>query len=188
MSTPHSFWRKTKMLKSSNLARWIEENAIQADLIKLPVHTSTVEDAAQAVGTSPSQIVKTLLFLVNGEPVVAIACGTSHINRRTIAAYFGVGRKRVKLADAEDVLEVTGYPVGAVPPFGLRQQVQTLIDPRVLEHTEVHAGGGAIDTLVRISPTEIVRVTRAVVLDLLGTSQENNPSDHRGRNSPFVPR
>ena len=162
------------MLESSNLACWIEENAIQADLIKLSVHTPTVDDAAQAVGTSPSQIVKTLLFLVNGEPVVAITCGTSRIDRRAIAAYFEVGRKRVKLAGAEAVLEVTGYPVGAVPPFGLRQQVQTLIDPRVLEHTEVYAGGGAIDALLRISPTEIVRVTGAVVLDLLGTAQENS--------------
>jgi Cys-tRNA(Pro) deacylase len=167
------------MLESSNLARWIEENAIQADLIKLSVRTRTVEDAAQAVGTSPSQIVKTLLFLINGEPVVAITCGTSRIDRRTIAAHFGVGRKRVKLADAEAVLEVTGYPVGAVPPFGLRQQIQTLIDPRVLEHAEVYAGGGAIDSLLRISPTEIVRVTEAVELDLLGTSREDDQSGHR---------
>ena len=176
------------MLESSKLARWIEENAIQAELIKLSVHTPTVEDAAQAVRTSPSQIVKTLLFLINGEPVVAITCGTSRIDRRTIAAYFEVGRKRVKLADAEAVLEMTGYPVGAVPPFGLRQQIQTLIDPSVLEHPEVYAGGGAIDTLLRISPTEIVRVTGAVVLDLLGTSQENNQSELGRGNSPFVPR
>ena len=156
------------MPESSNLAGWIEENAVQADLIKLSVHTPTVEDAAKAVGTSPSQIVKTLLFFVDGEPVVAIACGTSRVDRRTIAAYFGVGRKRVKLAGAEAVLEMTGYPVGAVPPFGLKQQIQTLIDPRVLEHVEVYAGGGAIDSLLRISPGEIARVTGAVVLDLLG--------------------
>jgi Cys-tRNA(Pro) deacylase len=156
------------MLESSNLAGWIEENTIQADLIKLAVHTPTVEDAAKAVGTSPSQIVKTLLFTVEGKPVVAIACGTSRVDRRTIAAYFGVGRKRVKLAGAEAVLEITGYPVGAVPPFGLKHQIQTLIDPRVMEHSEVYAGGGAIDCLLRISPGEIVRVTGAVVMDLLG--------------------
>jgi Cys-tRNA(Pro) deacylase len=156
------------MLESSNLAVWIEENAIQADLIKLSVRTPTVEDAAEAVGTSPSQIVKTLLFIVDGKPLVAIACGTSRVDRRTIAAYFGVGRKRVKLAGAETVLEMTGYPVGAVPPFGLKQQIQTFIDPRVLEHAEVYAGGGAIDSLLRISPGEIARVTGAVVLDLLG--------------------
>jgi Cys-tRNA(Pro) deacylase len=160
------------MLDSSSLAGSIEENAIQANLIKLSVHTPTVEDAAKAVGTSPSQIVKTLLFLVAGEPLVAIASGTSRVDRRTIAAYFGIGRKRVKLAGAEAVLELTGYPVGAVPPFGLKRQIQTLIDPRVLEHAEVYAGGGAIDSLLRISPDEIVRVTGAVVLDLLGTAKE----------------
>ncbi len=162
------------MPESSNLAEWIEENTIQADLIKLPVHTPTVKDAAKAVGTSPSQIIKPLVFTVDGEPVVAIACGTSRVDRRAIATYFGVGRKRVKLAGAEAVLEMTGYPVGAVPPFGLKQEMQTFIDPRVLEHKEVYAGGGAIDSLLRISPGEIVRVTGAVVLDLLGATWANS--------------
>lgn len=161
------------MLESSNLSKWIDENTIQADLIKLAVLTPTVEDAAKAVGTSPSQIVKTLLFIVDDKPVVAIACGTSRVDRRTIAAYFSVGRKRVKLADAEAVLEITGYPVGAVPPFGLKQHIQTFIDPRVMEHVEVYAGGGAIDCLLRISPGEIARATGAIVLDLLGEAPES---------------
>ena len=155
------------MLKSSDLARWIEKYAIRAELITLPVSTLTVEDAAQAVGTSPARIVKSLLFLIDGKPVVAIACGTSRIDRRSIAAYFGVGRKRVKLADAKTVLEVTGYPVGAVPPFGQRQSWPTLIDHRVLDHTEVYTGGGEIDTLLRVAPAEITRVTGAIELDLL---------------------
>jgi Cys-tRNA(Pro) deacylase len=156
------------MSNSLDLARWIEEHAIRAELIKLPVHTPTVEDAARAVNAPVERIAKTLLFLVEDKPVVAIACGTSRIDRRLIAAYFGVGRKRVKLADAETVMEITGYLVGAVPPFGLRQQLSTLIDCRVMEQTEVYAGGGAIDTLLRISPKEIVRVAGAIVLDLIG--------------------
>jgi len=156
------------MLKSSDLARWIERQEIRAELISLPVNTLTVEDAARAVGTSPARIVKSLIFLINGNPVVAIACGTSRVDRRPIAAYFGVGRKRVKLADAETVLEVTGYPIGAVPPFGQQQSLSTLIDHRVLDHPEVYAGGGEIDTLLRVAPAEIVRVTGAIKLDLLG--------------------
>lgn len=155
------------MLKSSDLARWIETHAIRAELITLPVNTLTVEDAARAVGTSPARIVKSMIFLINGKPVVAIAGGTSRVDRRPIAAHFGVGRKRVKLADAETVLEVTGYRIGAVPPFGQQQSLSTLIDHRVLDYPEVYAGGGEIDTLMRIAPAEIVRVTGAIELDLL---------------------
>ena len=155
------------MLKSSDLARWIEKHAIRAELITLPANTLTVEDAARAVGISPARIVKSLFFLISGKPVVAIAAGTSRVDRRPIAAYFGVGRKRVKLADAETVLEVTGYCIGAVPPFGQQQSLSTLIDHRVLDHPEVYAGGGEIDTLLRVAPEEIVRVTGAIKLDLL---------------------
>jgi Cys-tRNA(Pro) deacylase len=162
------------MSNSLDLAQWLEEHAIRAELIKLTVHTPTVEDAARAVEASVERIVKTLLFLVDDKPVVAIACGTGHIDRRTISAHFGVGRKRVKLADGETVMEITGYPVGAVPPFGQRQRLPTLIDSRVMAQSEVYAGGGAIDTLLKVTPKEIVRVTGAIELDLIGAMSKED--------------
>lgn len=155
------------MAEPIDLEQFILEQRIDADVLKLKVETPTVEDAAKAVGTSVQQIVKSLLFLVDGEPVLAIACGKDPIDRRPIAAHLGVGRKRVKLADAASVLAITGYPVGAVPPFGLRTRPLTLIDRRVFEHAVVYAGGGATDALVRVSPLEIVRVSGAIELDLL---------------------
>jgi prolyl-tRNA editing enzyme YbaK/EbsC (Cys-tRNA(Pro) deacylase) len=83
-----------------------------------------------------------------------------------------VGRKRVKLADAETVLNITGYPVGAMPPFGHRRPLPTLMDKRVLRQTEVYAGGGQIDALLRISPEAIFRVTSAIELDLIEPPKE----------------
>lgn len=154
------------MLGPLDLQSFIERSEITAELITLSVQTPTVTDAARAVGTSPDKIIKSLVFLVDGEPILAIASGISRIDRRPIATHFGVGRKRVKLADAAQVLDVTGYAIGAVPPFGQRQHLTTLMDPRVFEHEEVYAGGGAIDTLVRVSPIEIQRVTGAVKIDL----------------------
>jgi prolyl-tRNA editing enzyme YbaK/EbsC (Cys-tRNA(Pro) deacylase) len=65
------------------------------------------------------------------------------------------------------VLAVTGYPVGAVPPFGYPVPLRTLIDRRVLAQPEVYAGGGALDTLLRIAPDEIARATRAEVVDVI---------------------
>ncbi len=60
----------------------------------------------------------------------------------------------------------TGYPVGAVPPFGHPEPLPTFIDRKVLVLTEAYAGGGAIDTLVKVSPQEIARVTQAEIIDL----------------------
>jgi prolyl-tRNA editing enzyme YbaK/EbsC (Cys-tRNA(Pro) deacylase) len=100
-------------------------------------------------------------------PVLAIACGLSSIQRRAIADLYGVGKKRVKLASAETVLEISGYEVGAMPPFGHRQPLVTLIDRKVLEFTDAYAGGGAENAIVHLTPQDILRVSGARVLDLL---------------------
>ncbi len=154
------------LLGPNDLARYLEEQAIKAELVPLDVPTPTVESAAQAVGTSPDQILKSLVFLVDDRAVLVIACGPDPIDRRPIAAHFEVGRKRVRLADPEAVAAATGYPVGAVPPFGHPRPLPTFMDRKVLSLTQAYAGGGAIDTLVRVSPQEIARVTRAEIIDL----------------------
>jgi prolyl-tRNA editing enzyme YbaK/EbsC (Cys-tRNA(Pro) deacylase) len=164
------------LLDSSHLERFIEIHAIEAEVIPLSVHTPTVEAAARAMGTTPERIVKSLLFLVKGRLVMAIASGPSRVERRAIAAYYGVPRKRVELAGADTVLATTGYPVGAVPPFGHLRPLPTLLDRRVLDQPEVYAGGGSIDALLRVSPAEIVRVTGAVALDLRQTGLPKSDS------------
>jgi prolyl-tRNA editing enzyme YbaK/EbsC (Cys-tRNA(Pro) deacylase) len=133
--------------------------------------TPTVAAAAEAVGTSPQKIVKSLLFMVDDRPVLAIAAGANRIDRRRIAKNFGVGRKRVRLADENQVQAATGYPVGAVPPFGHPEPLLTLIDSGVLEHDVVYAGGGASDHLMRVETAEILRVTQGEVLDLVDRSE-----------------
>jgi prolyl-tRNA editing enzyme YbaK/EbsC (Cys-tRNA(Pro) deacylase) len=152
-----------------DLQHYLDEAGIVGKIVYLDVPTPTVEAAAQAVGTSPDRIIKSVLFLVNREtPVLAIANGTSHIDSRAIAGRFGVGRKRVKLADAPTVQHFTGYPAGAVPPFGHATQMDTLVDPAVLEHTRVYGGGGSGSALLHFDPRDLLRVSGAVVVSLIG--------------------
>lgn len=159
------------MLTPNDLQTFMDANHIPGKILFLEVPTPTVEAAAQAVGTDPEQIVKSVLFRVGEEGVLAITSGTRPIDQRVIAALYGVGRKRVKLADAETVLNITGYPVGTVPPFGHANPSRTLIDPSVLEHSEIYAGGGAHNALVRLDPREILCVTQAEVIDLHSTHE-----------------
>jgi Cys-tRNA(Pro) deacylase len=154
-------------LNADDLQTFLQANAIPADILRLPVPTPTVETAAQAVGAQPQQIVKSILFLVDDQSVLAIACGTAYIERRMIASLYGVGKKRVKLASPDEVVWVSGYEVGAMPPFGHRQPLPTLLDRRVLQLTEVYAGGGAENALLRISPQDILRFSQAQVMDLV---------------------
>jgi prolyl-tRNA editing enzyme YbaK/EbsC (Cys-tRNA(Pro) deacylase) len=158
---------QTAKLGVHELAGYMNTHGIQGEILHLSVPTPTVEAAALAVNAMPEQIIKSILFMVDGQPVLAVACGKSSIERRAIADLYGVGKKRVKLATPEMVLEISGYEVGAMPPFGHRQLLTTLIDPRVLDSSESYAGGGAENALVHLNPQEILRVTGAIVLDLL---------------------
>jgi prolyl-tRNA editing enzyme YbaK/EbsC (Cys-tRNA(Pro) deacylase) len=98
---------------------------------------------------------------------MAITSGPAHIERRSIAAHYQVGRKKVKLADPQSVLEETGFGVGAMPPFGHHNPLPTLIDQRVLDKEQVYAGGGSDQALLRISPQAILTATQGTILDLL---------------------
>lgn len=157
------------------LAAFIQDQGIQARLLRDIGDTPTVPAAAQALGVETDRIVKTLLFLVQhpGEPdrppraVVVISHGERRVERRALAAHFGVGVKRVKLAPPEVVLDLLGYPAGGVPPFGHRTALPVLMD-RSLSRLEgtVYAGGGDDRTMMAIQVDELIRVLSPTLLAL----------------------
>ena len=151
-------------MRREQLQRFIQEHHIDATLLPDVGDTPTVVDAARALGVSPEQVIKTLVFLVDGKPVVYITNGPEKVDKRVLARHFGVGRKKVKLADGDTVRQLTGYPPGGVPPFGHATRLPVFIDARVLELSVVYGGGGDDRTMLRVSPTEIVRVTGATII------------------------
>jgi prolyl-tRNA editing enzyme YbaK/EbsC (Cys-tRNA(Pro) deacylase) len=151
----------------NELQVYMQVHNIPGEIIHLDIPTPTVESAAKAVGVQPDQIIKSILFVVDAQPILAIASGFSKINRRAIADLFEVGRKRVKLASPQMVLEISGYEIGAMPPFGHRQKLKTLLDHRVLDFSEAYAGGGAENVLIHLNPKDLQQATGGTVLDLI---------------------
>jgi prolyl-tRNA editing enzyme YbaK/EbsC (Cys-tRNA(Pro) deacylase) len=151
---------------AADLAAYIQEQEIAAELIFLAEETPTVATAAAAVGIHPDQVGKSLLFLVDGRPLLVIANGATRLNYRRLADHLGVSRRRIKLANAQQVASILGYAVGTVPPFGHKQQVPTLIEARVLDQTELYAGAGDMKALMRLSTAELQRQTCADVISL----------------------
>ena len=154
------------MQTPDDLKAFMLAQQIDGQILQLEVPTPTVPDAARAVGVQVGQIVKSVLFTIDGRGVMTITCGIEPVERRAVAAEYGVGRKRVKLAPPEVVLALTGYPVGTVPPFGHPEPLPTLLDPAVLEHDQVYAGGGAHNALVRLNPRDILAITDAKMIPL----------------------
>lgn len=144
----------------ADLAAFIAENGIAAQIVPMTMETPTVAAAARALGVDPSQIIKSVLFLVKDAPALVIGCGEAAVDRRPIADECGVGKKQVKLADRATVLRVTGYAAGGVPPFGHIAPLPTLIDTRIQAMDVVYGGGGDERTLLRITPEELARATR----------------------------
>ncbi|NJN95419.1 MAG: hypothetical protein HC875_15560 [Anaerolineales bacterium] len=84
----------SSLLSSADLQRFIEAQQIEATILPLAEHTSTVPDAARALGVEPEQIIKSLVFLVHDEPLLVINNGLAKVDRRKVADWLGVGKNR----------------------------------------------------------------------------------------------
>ena len=153
-------------MDSSDLSSFIGARNISAQIIHLPVETPTVAAAAEAVGVRPEQIIKSVLFMADGQPVLVVANGLTRIHRKRLATVLKMSRRRVKIASGEQVLDITGYAVGSVPPFGHPTPLRTLLDQGVLTETIVYGGGGESNALMRLTPTELQQVVIGQVVDI----------------------
>ncbi|MFP3854936.1 MAG: YbaK/EbsC family protein [Anaerolineales bacterium] len=158
--------KKTK----EDLRQYMNSHGMETELIDLPSEVKTVLQAAEAVGADEGQIAKSLLFLAEDRPVLVIALGSGRVDTALIASYFGIKPGGLKLASPDKALEVTGYTVGAVPPFGHRHDIETLIDQRMKEITVVYAGGGSRSTLIRMDPEVLIEHSQGRLVDLESSS------------------
>lgn len=145
-------------LDSSTLSQFVLAQGIQAEILRLTAETPTVAAAAAVMGVAPEQIIKSVLFLADGAPVLVVTNGLARIAWKRLADYLGVSRRRLKTAVADQVLAITGYPVGAVPPFGHLAPLRTVVDTAVYDQSTVYGGGGEIHALMRLTTAELRRV------------------------------
>jgi len=150
---------------SATVREFIAARGLRARVLAMPENTHTAEEAARALGTDLKHIAKSLLaHLSDGRFVLCILRGDQRLDRKKLCR--AAGAKHMSLAKADDVLRVTGYPVGAVPPFPLKSEVPAYIDPGVLKVDVVYCGGGDVDALLEVPTEELARITRAEPVDL----------------------
>lgn len=126
---------------------------------ELHVHESqlrSLEQAARERGLEPEQIVRSLLFrLESGEFVLVLIPGPSKVDWAKLRHYLGVSR--VTTARPQEVEEVTGYPTGAVSPFGLREQVRLLADEGIRDIEVISIGAGIRNAGVILQSKHLVQ-------------------------------
>lgn len=139
---------------------------LKIEIVTFDHSTRTAEEAATAIGCQVGQIVKSLVFTVAGQPVIALVSGDNQLDTRKLAGLFGVGRKQVERASADTVREATGYAIGGVPPFGHVTWTATYIDEDLMSHEIIWAAAGTPNTVFAISPDALVQATQGQVVDL----------------------
>ncbi len=149
------------------------ELGLDVEIVEFEETTRSAQDAADAIGKHPSgigcqvaHIVKSLLFVVDGEPVMALVSGTNRLDERKLAALRGVGRKKVKRADADTAKAVTGFSIGGVPPFGHKSSLPVYIDQDLTRFEVVWAAAGTPFAVFAITPDELVRASGGMVVSL----------------------
>ena len=129
-----------------------------------PDGTRTAQEAADAIGVELGQIVKSLIFGVDGEVVLAYVSGSNQLDESKLAV--AAGGAMCQRVDAEVVRSTTGFPIGGVPPFGHTTPLRIFIDPDLLQYDEVWAAAGTWHDVFGIDPHKLVGASGGVVIDL----------------------
>jgi len=149
------------------VAAVLRAQGVDARIEEFPQGTTTAEAAADAVGCEPAQIVKTLVFVCDGLPVIALVPGDRRADAAKIAAAAGAGYARV--AKRDEVLAATGFEPGGVAPFPVPLSVRVLMERELLRHELVWAGAGSPRHVVGIAPADAARLTSGEIVDLSET-------------------
>lgn len=153
-------------MNSNDLAQFLIDREVKAEIVHLKEATLTVAAAAEVMGVPPDQIIKTVLFLADGEPLLVITNGLARIAWKRLADYLGVSRRRLKTGNAEQVQSITGYAVGAVPPFGHRKKLRTIVAQLVYDQAIVYGGGGEINALMSVETAVLRQIVGTETADL----------------------
>ena len=141
-----------------------KERGLEISTRRFPEGTKTAADAAAAIGVTVGQIVKSLVFGVDNEIVMALVSGSNQLDEKKLA--LAAGGAKCARVDADAVREATGYPIGGVPPLGLATQLRIFIDPDLMQYDEVWAAAGTWNDVFAVSPRELATATGGVVVDL----------------------
>jgi Cys-tRNA(Pro) deacylase len=131
------------MTPQERVGQALDGLGLPSHVVEFEASTRTAADAAAAVGCEPGQIVKTLVFMAEGRPAMALVAGDRQVDTSKLAELLGVSRKRLKMGSPEEVLDLTGYPVGGVAPVGALRRCDVVVDESLRRYDSVWAAAGS---------------------------------------------
>ncbi len=129
--------------------------------------TATSQQAADSIGCALGQIVKSIAFLVEEQPVLVLTSGDQRVDDRKIAALYGVSRKRVRVANADEMVAIYGYPPGSMPPLAHRSSgIHVYIDELLQRFEMLYAAGGAHNAIFPVTLAQLLLMSKGTLADV----------------------
>lgn len=135
------------------------ELGLDVELKTLDESTGTVQQAAGALGCEPGQIAKSIVFVMDGEPVVVVASGRHRIDRAKVCEALDCAEGRQ--ASRDEVRAATGFSIGGVPPIG--HGLPVIFDTALMDYEVIYAAGGDGNTLFECAPRKLASCVHALV-------------------------
>ncbi|WML34153.1 YbaK/EbsC family protein [Clostridium sp. OS1-26] len=137
----------------------LNQFGFELNVVELSESTRTAQEAADTIGCQVSQIAKSLIFKCKNsqKPLLIIASGTNRVNEKVIKQYIG---EKLEKADADFVLEHTGFAIGGIPPIGHKNSITTLIDEDLMQYEEIWAAAGTPHAVFKLNPKILTEITK----------------------------
>ncbi len=140
---------------------------LEINVQRFPEGTRTAAEAAFAVGCEVAQIIKSLVFIADEAPILALVSGANRVDLAKLADVLGSATAR--RADGDEARAATGYAIGGVPPFGHARPITVVVDRDLLVHDRLWAAAGLPDAVFSISPDDLRRISAGTVAELAST-------------------
>ena len=148
----------------ARVAEVLQRAGIDARVEEFPEGTPTAGAAAKAVGSSRAQIVKSLVFICDGRPTLALVPGDRRADENKVAA--AAGARSARVARSDEVVAATGFEPGGVAPFPAPGIAQVLMAGELLAHDRVWIGAGSERHMAGLSPVDLAQLTQARTAEL----------------------
>jgi prolyl-tRNA editing enzyme YbaK/EbsC (Cys-tRNA(Pro) deacylase) len=138
---------------------------LPCQVVELPASTRTAQEAAQAIGCTVAQIVKSLIFrgTRTGKPILVLASGVNRVNEKRLGEAAG---ESIGKADADFVRQHTGFAIGGVPPVGHPTPIETYIDADLLQYPEIWAAAGTPRAVFRLIPRDLQKMNPGSIVSI----------------------
>ncbi len=143
----------------------LQEFGFDLTITEFSESTRTAQEAANAIGCTVGQIAKSLIFKgkTSQKPILIVTSGTNRVNEKKVSEYIG---EKLEKADADFVLEQTGYTIGGVPPLGHNHPITTFVDEDLMQYEEIWAAAGTPNAVFKLTPKILLEITKGQIINV----------------------